>query len=77
MQKEFRSIVAHELRNSVTPILGLAEIIEARLLENKNGKIELKGQEFEIITRSAKKITTTCNKYVRFNITELKAHLEY
>lgn len=69
--------MAHELRNSVTPILGLAEIIEARLLENKNGKIELKGQEFEIITRSAKKITTTCNKYVRFNITELKAHLEY
>jgi len=56
MQKEFRNIVAHELRNSVTPILGLAEIIEARLLENKNGKIELKGQEFEIITRSAKRL---------------------
>jgi len=55
MQKEFRSIVAHELRNSVTPILGLA-VIEARLLENKNGKIELKGQEFEIITRSAKRL---------------------
>jgi signal transduction histidine kinase len=48
--------VAHELRNSVTPILGLAEILEARLLENKNGKIELKGQEFEIVTRSAKRL---------------------
>ena len=35
--------MAHELRDSVTPILGLAEILEARLLENKNGKIELKG----------------------------------
>ena len=30
MQKEFRNIVAHELRNSVTPILGLAEILEDR-----------------------------------------------
>jgi signal transduction histidine kinase len=56
MQKEFRNTVTHELRNSVTPILGLAEIIETRLLENKNGKIELKGQEFEIITRSAKRL---------------------
>ncbi|HYT01872.1 MAG TPA: histidine kinase dimerization/phospho-acceptor domain-containing protein [Candidatus Acidoferrum sp.] len=56
MQKEFRNILAHELRNSVTPILGLAEIIEARLLENKNGKIELKVQEFEIITRNAKRL---------------------
>ena len=56
MQKEFRNIVALELRNSITPILGLAEIIETRLLENKNGKIELKGQEFEIITRSAKRL---------------------
>jgi signal transduction histidine kinase len=56
MQKEFRNIVAHELRNSVTPILGLAEILEARLLENKNGKIDLQGQEFEIILRSAKRL---------------------
>jgi signal transduction histidine kinase len=56
MQKEFRNIVAHELRNSVTPILGLAEILEDRSLENKNGKIELKGQEFEIIIRSAKRL---------------------
>ncbi len=48
--------MAHELRNSFTPILGLAEILEARLLENKNGKIELKGQEFEIVTRSAKRL---------------------
>ena len=49
LQKGFRN-------NSVTPILGLAEILEDRSLENKNGKIELKGQEYEIIIRSAKRL---------------------
>jgi signal transduction histidine kinase len=55
MQKEFRNIVAHELRNSVTPILGLAEIIEARHAVQKDYNYLLD---------------------VRFNITELKAHLK-
>jgi signal transduction histidine kinase len=48
MQKEFINIAAHELRTPIQPILGMAEILEAELVDKKD--------DFQIIARNARRL---------------------
>ncbi len=62
-QKEFLAIAAHELRTPVQPILGLAEVLQARAIESTiNGPAALsiiglrEGQLLDVIVRNARKL---------------------
>ncbi len=50
MQKEFIGIAAHELRNPIQPILGLAEIVKSKIKDAKQY------ESLDIIIRNAKRL---------------------
>ena len=50
MQKEFIGIAAHELRNPIQPILGLAEIVKSKIKDAKQGEL------LDVIIRNAKRL---------------------
>ncbi|MDP9289421.1 MAG: ATP-binding protein, partial [Thermoproteota archaeon] len=50
MQKEFIGIAAHELRNPIQPILGLAEILKSKIKDAKQCEF------LDVIIRNAKKL---------------------
>ena len=50
MQKEFIGIAAHELRNPIQPILGLAEIVKSKINDAKQCEF------LDVIIRNAKKL---------------------
>ena len=50
MQKEFIGIAAHELRNPIQPILGLAEIVKSKIDDSKQSEL------LDVIIRNAKRV---------------------
>jgi len=50
MQKEFIGIAAHELRNPIQPILGLAEIVKSKIDDSKQSEL------LDVIIRNAKRM---------------------
>ena len=50
MRREFIGIAAHELRNPIQPILGLAEIVKSKIKDAKQGEL------LDVIIRNAKRL---------------------
>src|SRR5581483_3709837 len=60
MQQEFINIAAHELRTPIQPILGMVDLLEARLQkdteEPQRNSIVLSKREMDMIVRNAKRL---------------------
>lgn len=54
MQREFINIAAHELRTPIQPILGMADLIESTLTEDK--EIKVTKDDMALIIRNAKRL---------------------
>lgn len=61
-QQEFINIVAHELRNSIQPILGLAETLMSKIRDSPQQEL------LELIIRNVKRL----NQIVESNLTDVK-----
>jgi signal transduction histidine kinase len=56
LQREFIDVAAHELRTPIMPILGMTDLIESKFQQSKNGEIVLKRDDFELISRNARRL---------------------
>jgi signal transduction histidine kinase len=56
LQREFIDVAAHELRTPIMPLLGMTDLIESKFQQNKNGEIILRRDDFEIISRNARRL---------------------
>lgn len=56
LQREFIDVAAHELRTPIMPILGMTDLIESKFQQSKNGEIILRKDDFEIISRNARRL---------------------
>lgn len=56
LQKEFINIAAHELRTPIMPILGATDLLESRFQQSKDGEILLKRDDFDLISRNARRL---------------------
>jgi two-component system sensor histidine kinase VicK len=56
LQREFINIAAHELRTPIQPILGMAEMIESTLQENRDSSSSIKPEEIKMIARNARRL---------------------
>ena len=55
-QREFISLVAHELRSPILPILGTLELIEYEFEESDKKEIKLPREYFERLVRNTKRL---------------------
>lgn len=77
MQSEFVNIAAHEIRTPVQPILGMADLIEARF--NGEDKMEVTKEDMELIIRNARRLerlTTDILEVTRIESGSIKLHKE-
>ncbi len=75
LKNEFVNIIAHDLRNPVTAIIGYLEILD----ENKNKKISELKSDFQILLVSAQKLRTQISNLLEVGRTEagrLKINIE-
>ena len=56
LQREFIDVAAHELRTPIMPILGMTDILESKFRQSKSGEILLKRDDFEIVSRNARRL---------------------
>lgn len=56
LQREFINVAAHELRTPIMPILGMTDLIESKFQQSVNGEIILKRNDFELISRNARRL---------------------
>jgi signal transduction histidine kinase len=56
LQREFIDVAAHELRTPIMPILGMTDLIESKFQQSENDEIILKSDEFELISRNARRL---------------------
>jgi signal transduction histidine kinase len=55
-QKEFINIAAHELRTPIQPLVGIAEMLGAKLRDDSTESIPITRPEIEIIVRNANRL---------------------
>jgi signal transduction histidine kinase len=56
LQREFIDLAAHELRTPIMPILGMTDLIESKFQQSKNGEIILKKDDFDLLSRNARRL---------------------
>ncbi|HEX7033898.1 MAG TPA: sensor histidine kinase [Nitrososphaera sp.] len=61
LQREFVNIAAHELRTPIMPILGIAELLEAKFRHSEIDEITLKRSDFEILSRNSRRLERLAN----------------